>query len=76
MSDPNSITIKASGNLKQHIQPGARAHNVRTVGEAISQLNLPESGDLMIMLNGQLAYWHTEVEDGDVLHLLPAISGG
>lgn len=76
MSDNKSITVRVSGNLKQHIAPGTTVHNVRTVGEAVTQLNLPETGELMLLVNGRLAYWHTELKDGDILQLMPAISGG
>lgn len=54
----------------------ATLYNVHTVGEAVSRLNLPESGELVMLVNGRIAYWQTELEDGDVLKLIPAISGG
>ena len=76
MSGDKSIKIEAAGNLRQHIAPGATVYNVHTVGEAISQLNLPETGELLVLVNGRIAYWQTKLEDGDILKLVPAISGG
>jgi molybdopterin converting factor small subunit len=76
MAQTNSVTIQASGSLRQHIGAETRVHNVRTVGEAVSQLKLPEVGELLFIVNGRLAYWQTELEDGDVLQLAPAVGGG
>ena len=76
MSDGPTIIIQASGSLKQHVAPGATVHNVHTVGEAITQLKLPEVGELIMLVNGRLAYWQMELKDGDTLQLIPAISGG
>lgn len=49
---------------------------VRTVGEAVTRLGLPDLGELIMLVNGRPAHWHTELEDGDTLHLVPGISGG
>jgi molybdopterin converting factor small subunit len=70
------ISIQAAGILKQHIEPGTTVENVRTVGEAVEQLRLPQSGELIMLVNGKPAYWKTELSDGDTLSLLPGISGG
>lgn len=71
-----SITIQASGVLRQHVAPGHRLEGARTVGEAITRLGLPDLGELIMLVNGRPAHWQTELEDGDVLHLVPGISGG
>jgi molybdopterin converting factor small subunit len=82
MSNPNlsnnkSITIKAFGSLRQHVAPGTTVQNADTVGEAVTQLNLPEMGtELMMVVNGRIAYWQTALDDGDTLQLIAAISGG
>jgi molybdopterin converting factor small subunit len=77
MSKNKTVTIKASGSLRQHVVPGTTVQNVHTVGEAVTQLNLAEMGTGMMMLvNGRIAYWQTELDDGDTLLLLSAISGG
>jgi len=76
MADHKTITIKATGQLREHIPPDTTLHNVHTVGEAITQLALPASSELMMLVNGRLAHWQTELQDGDVLQLVPAISGG
>ena len=71
-----AITIQATGVLRQHITPGLILDGVRTVGEAVTQLDLPELGELIMLVNGRPAHWHTELADGDTLHLVPGISGG
>ena len=76
MSKNKSVTIKALGSLRQHVAPGTTVQNVQTVGEAVTQLNLPEIGEMMMLVNGRIAYWQTELDDGDTLQLLPTISGG
>ena len=47
-----------------------------TVGEAIKQLGIDHSGEIIMLVNGKPAYWNTELRDGDTLSLLPGISGG
>ena len=76
MRKNKSVTIEVSGLLRQHVDPGTTVQNVHTVGEAVTQLNLPAAGDMIMVVNGKIAYWNTELDDGDTLQLLPAISGG
>jgi molybdopterin converting factor small subunit len=76
MSNDKTITVQASGSLRQHVAPGTTVHNVQTVGEAVTQLSLPEVGELIMMVNGRLAHWQMALNDGDTLQLIPAISGG
>jgi molybdopterin converting factor small subunit len=76
MSNDTTINIRVSGSLTQHVAAETTVHNVRTVGEAVTRLNLPEVGELIMLVNGRLAHWQMEVKDGDVLQLIPAISGG
>lgn len=76
MSNDTTITIQVSGSLTQHVAAGTTVHNVHTVGEAVTRLNLPEVGELIMLVNGRLAHWQMEVKDGDTLQLIPAISGG
>jgi molybdopterin converting factor small subunit len=76
MSNGKTITVQASGSLRQYIAPGTTVQNAQTVGEAVTQLNLPEVGELIMMVNGRLAHWQMELNDGDTLQLIPAISGG
>ncbi|MFN8455059.1 MAG: MoaD/ThiS family protein [Anaerolineae bacterium] len=70
------VFIEASETLRQVIPAGTTLERVQTVGEAISQLNLPRNLMPVVMVNGRLAHWNTEVRDGDVLKLLPPIAGG
>ena len=76
MADNNSVIVEAAGSLKHHIAPGTTVHDVHTVGEAMAQLTLPDVGELMLLVNGRMAYWQTALADGDTLKLIPAISGG
>lgn len=76
MRKNKSVSIEVSGLLRQHVDPGTTVQNVHTVGEAVTQLNLPAAGDMIMVVNGKIAYWNTELDDGDTLQLLPAISGG
>lgn len=76
MSQNKVITIQAAGSLKRYIDSDTMVHNVHTVGEAVTQLALPETGVMIMLVNGRIAYWHTELEDGDILKLVPTISGG
>jgi len=71
-----SITIKVAGPLKQHIPPGGSIPDAATVGQAIERLALPEVGSLIMLVNGQMVHWHTELNDGDTLELIPAMCGG
>ncbi|MFN2202045.1 MAG: MoaD/ThiS family protein [Caldilineaceae bacterium] len=70
------VTVQAAGILKQHIEADSTVEDVRTVGEAVERLRLPQSGELIMLVNGKPAYWNTELSDGDTLNLLPGISGG
>ena len=76
MSSDKTVIVQASGSLRQHVAPGTTVQNVQTVGEAVTQLNLPEVGELIMLVNGRLAHWQMELNDGDTLQLIPAISGG
>lgn len=71
-----SVTIQVSGSLKERAGAATVIENVRTVGEAVAQLPVPKDMGLVIMVNGRLADWRTELKDGDVLQLLPVIGGG
>lgn len=70
-----SIKIQTSGILKEQI-PADLQVEASNVGEALSQLDLPEDGELILLVNGRMAHWQTPLNDGDVLKLVPAISGG
>ncbi len=71
-----SVTIRVSGLLKESAGFSTVVENVGTVGEAVAQLPIPKDMGLVIMVNGRLAAWQTELKDGDVLQLLPVIGGG
>lgn len=70
------ITIQATGSLKERIPPDATLADARTVGEAVAQLPMPADVGLVMMVNGRLAHWNTELKDGDVLRLAPVVGGG
>ena len=69
------ITVQTAGVLKQQL-PDDLQLEARTVGEAITQLDLVESGELILLVNGRMAHWQTQLSDGDILKLVPAIGGG
>lgn len=71
-----SITVRVAGSLKERIATDLKLEGVHTVGEAVAQLSLPEDVGLVIIVNGKLARWQTELHDGDVLQLAPVIGGG
>jgi len=71
-----SITIKVAGTLKQHLPSGSTLPDVATVGQAIERLALPDMGSMIMLVNGQMVHWHTELNDGDTLELIPAMCGG
>ena len=70
------ITVRVSGSLKERIAPDLTLDGVRSVGEAVARLSLPEDMGLVIIVNGKLSQWQTELHDGDVLQLAPVIGGG
>ena len=69
------ITIQTAGFLKEQI-PDDLSVDANTVGEAVTQLDLGETGELILLVNGRMAHWQTSLNDGDVLKLVPAIGGG
>ena len=76
MADQAAVSVETAGSLKHYVAPGTVLYNVRTVGEAVTRLALPEkSGQLTMLVKGRPAYWNTELEDGDTLKLVPAITG-
>jgi len=48
-----------------------------TVSDLITRLNLSLSpNEILIVINGQVVEMYTVIHDGDIIHLIPAISGG
>ncbi|MBX7232866.1 MAG: MoaD/ThiS family protein [Caldilineales bacterium] len=70
------ITIQAAGSLKERIPADLTVPTARTVGEAVAQLPIPPDVGLVMMINGRLAHWNSELNDGDVLRLAPVVGGG
>ena len=70
------ITVHPVGSLKRFVEPGIVLEDVRTVGEAVERLSLPESKGLVMLVNERLANWNTPLADGDTLQLIPTIAGG
>jgi molybdopterin converting factor small subunit len=70
------ITIRPIGSLKRFIAPDTVLDNVHTIGEAVAQLSLPEDMGLVMLVNGRTTNWNTVLADGDILQLIPVISGG
>lgn len=70
------IVVQAVGALKERIPTDLTLSAVRTVGEVVAQLPIPPDVGLVMMVNGRLAHWRTELNDGDVLRLAPVVGGG
>ena len=71
-----TITIRPTGLIKRFVTPDTVLEDARTVGEAVTQLSLPEDIGLVMLVNGRTANWDTVLADGDILQLIPVISGG
>lgn len=71
-----TIIIRAAGRLKNQIAPGTTLDGVHSVGEAIEKLALIDAEGVIMMVNERVAHWHTELQDGDELQLIPVIGGG
>ncbi len=56
--------------LAVDLDPGAR------VEDLLASLDLADQGGLMLVVNGRTAKLTQELEDGDEVHLIPALSGG
>ena len=69
------ITVQATGTLKQRIPPGTTVE-AATVAEAVTQLDVPEAEEVILLVNGRIAHWNTALADGDMLQLVLGISGG
>jgi molybdopterin converting factor small subunit len=53
------------------LPPGA------TLAEVLSELDIKYSDDgLLLVINGRLVEKEYSLEDGDIIHLIPALSGG
>ncbi len=70
------ITVEANGALRSRIPLQTALDGVNTVGQAIEQLHLPPDVALIMLVNGRIAHWTTELRDGDILQLFPTIGGG
>jgi len=71
-----TVTMRVHGILRDHMQASTQLDNVHTVGAAIERMGVPSSIGLAILVNGRLADWRTPLHDGDVVQLVPQISGG
>jgi len=71
-----AVAIEGVGSLKSAVPAGTVLTDVETVGQAIECLSLPVDVGVAMLVNGRVAHWNTELHDGDVLTLLPAICGG
>ena len=70
------VTIHAEDLLAGDSSPVLILGDPCTIGEAVGRLPLSRSTGLMILLNGKLAQWETELRDGDEVELIPALGGG
>ena len=70
------VTIRAHGALRERIPAHTTLENVQTVGDAIQQLDLPPDTGMAMLVNDHLAHWNTQLHDGDIVQLVPQLSGG
>ena len=56
--------------LTVDLDPGAR------VADLLASLDLADQRGLMLVVNGRTGTLSQELEDGDEVHLIPALSGG
>jgi molybdopterin converting factor small subunit len=70
------ITIRAHGSLRERIPDNTTLENARTVGDAVERLDVPSESGLAILVNDHLADWNTLLHDGDIVQLVPQLSGG
>ena len=49
---------------------------VQTVGQALARLALTRESGFVILLNGKVSHWNAELQDGDLVQLVPAAGGG
>jgi molybdopterin converting factor small subunit len=71
-----AVEIEGVGSLKSAVPAGMVLADVETVGQAIERLAVPADVGVAMLVNGRVAHWNSELHDGDVLTLLPAICGG
>lgn len=58
-------------NMRINLPPGT------TLAEVIEKFDIQlPSNDLLLVVNGRTANRNTVLNDGDVVHLIPALSGG
>jgi sulfur carrier protein ThiS len=76
------VTIKPAGNLMHmKLGQGLRTGPVTlpdeaTVADALAWAGVPPDTPLMVTLNGELARPDQPLREGDVIGLVPPISGG
>lgn len=71
-----SITVQAHELTPTIGDASLTVDGARTVAEAVGMLRLPLRTAVIILVNGRLASWETPLRDGDLVELLPALSGG
>ena len=71
-----TVRVQASGSLRTYAPAGTTMEDAQTVGDAIERLHLPASAGLAILVNGHIAHWGTPLSDGDLVQLVPQLSGG
>jgi len=78
------IEVKIYGNLSHYVsvQNNILQGNKcdipegTTVGQFLEMLNLPRQLPLILLVNGKHANRENVLKDGDMLHMLPPMTGG
>jgi len=71
-----TVTIRATGSLRSRVPSDTFLEDVLTVGEAVDRLGLSQITGLAILVNGRVAHWGSSLQNGDVVQLVPQLSGG
>ena len=65
-------TLRQGRQKVYHVEPGS----VNTVQDIMDVLNVPRSEVNIMLINGFHQKPETEVKDGDIVSLFPAVGGG
>jgi len=78
-----NIEIRLFANLAQFLPPNAKNKRAKidvkdglSIAEVLEELNIPKNTTSVIMLNGINKKTDTKLNEGDVLSVIPPVTGG
>ena len=78
-----NIEIRLFANLAQFLPPDAKNKRAKinvkdgiSIGDVLEGLNIPKNTTSVIMVNGVHQKIDTKLNDGDVLSVIPPVTGG